>query len=181
MTDARRQRSKLVQETTAHSKDSLTVLWHELEEWQRDNHFITSGYRPASNSYWRSAGSLAYLHNESVNIYSHLFGALIALLGGAVLYSAIKPRFEQATNEDVVVFSCYFLGAIACLGMSATYHTIANHSEHVAKFGNRLDYIGIVFLIWGSFVSTQGVHTEDNLDGDDRFRPYTLASARDQP
>jgi adiponectin receptor len=36
--------------------------------------------------------------------------------------------------------------------MSATYHTISNHSSAVAKFGNRLDYIGIVLLIWGSFV-----------------------------
>lgn len=36
--------------------------------------------------------------------------------------------------------------------MSATYHTISNHSLEVAKFGNQLDYLGIVFLIWGSFI-----------------------------
>jgi hypothetical protein len=33
----------------------LTVLWHELEDWQQDNHYIHSGYRPASNSYRKSA------------------------------------------------------------------------------------------------------------------------------
>jgi|SRR5579871_3692305 len=32
----------------------LTILWHELQEWQKDNHFIYSGYRPASNSYRKS-------------------------------------------------------------------------------------------------------------------------------
>jgi len=32
----------------------LTILWHELQEWQKDNHFIYSGYRPASNSYVKS-------------------------------------------------------------------------------------------------------------------------------
>ena len=29
----------------------LTVLWHEIQEWQQDNHYIQSGYRPASGSY----------------------------------------------------------------------------------------------------------------------------------
>jgi hypothetical protein len=32
----------------------LTILWHELQEWQKDNQFIYSGYRPASNSYIKS-------------------------------------------------------------------------------------------------------------------------------
>lgn len=150
--------SKKASSVTSSIKDkaarSATVLWHEIEGWQQDNQYITSGYRPSSNSYAKSAASLGYLHNESVNIYTHLVGATIALLGSIFLYSSIKPRFELATTEDVIVFSCYFLGAIACLGMSATYHTIANHSHPVAVFGNKLDYMGIVFLIWGSFVSS---------------------------
>lgn len=33
---------------------SLTLFWHEIEHWQRDNPEIHSGYRPASNSYWDS-------------------------------------------------------------------------------------------------------------------------------
>lgn len=32
----------------------LTVLWNEVENWQQDNHYIHSGYRPASNSYLKS-------------------------------------------------------------------------------------------------------------------------------
>ena len=132
----------------------LTVLWHDLPAWQQDNHYIHSGYRPASHSYKKSAQSLGYLHNETVNIYSHLIGAVLAITSGIVLYSVLKPRYETATREDVVVFSCFFLGATACLGMSATYHTISNHSQAVASFGNKLDYLGIVFLIWGSFIPT---------------------------
>lgn len=130
----------------------LTVLWHELPSWQRDNHFITSGYRPASNSYHRSFLSLGHLHNETVNIYTHLIGAVVALLSSFIIYSVLGSRYESATREDVLVFSCYFLGAVACLGMSATYHLISNHSEQVAIWGNKLDYLGIVFLIWGSFI-----------------------------
>ena len=130
----------------------LIVLWDELPSWQQDNHYILSGYRPQTNSYIGSAKSLGYIHNETVNIYSHLVGAILALISGGVSYCILQPRYETATKEDILVFSCYFLGAVACLGMSATYHTIQNHSPEVSSFGNKLDYLGIVFLIWGSFI-----------------------------
>ncbi|GAB7362029.1 hypothetical protein MBLNU230_g2063t1 [Neophaeotheca triangularis] len=131
---------------------ALTVAWEDLPPWQRDNHYIYAGYRPASNSYRGCFNSLGYLHNETVNIYTHLVGALLAALAGTVLYGVVKPRYGQATREDVLVLGCYFFGAVACLGMSATYHAISNHSDEVARFGNKLDYLGIVVLIWGSFI-----------------------------
>lgn len=130
----------------------LTVLWDDLPAWQQDNHFIHSGYRPASSSFKRSFASLGYLHNESVNIYSHLLGAVAFSVSGIVLYTTIKPRYESAAASDILAFGCFFAGAAMCLGMSGTYHTISNHSPIVARFGNKLDYVGIVFLITGSFV-----------------------------
>ena len=130
------------------------ITWDQLPAWQQDNHFIHGGYRPASGSYLGSFQSLAYLHNESVNVCSHLIGAIIAILAGGSLFSAIGKRYPLADRDDLWVISCYFMGAVACLGMSATYHLISNHSEAVAKFGNKLDYLGIVALIWGSFVPT---------------------------
>ncbi|KAF2718855.1 HlyIII-domain-containing protein [Polychaeton citri CBS 116435] len=136
----------------AKANKALTVLWDELQAWQQDNHYITSGYRPASNSYRQSAASIGYLHNETVNIWTHLLGAVGAVATSFWLYRAVKPRYDLATTEDVFAFSCFFIGAVVCLGMSATFHTISNHSQHVAKFGNQLDYMGIVALIWGSFI-----------------------------
>lgn len=133
-------------------ENALTVFWDDLPSWQRDNQFIISGYRPASASFRRSFASLAYLHNESVNIYSHLLGALGFSISGMILYSVIKPRYKSASPSDILAFGCFFAGAALCLGMSATYHAISNHSPLVARFGNKLDYVGIVFLITGSFV-----------------------------
>jgi adiponectin receptor len=130
----------------------LTYLWHEIAAWQQDNHYIISGYRPQSNSYLKSYKSLGYLHNETINIYTHLLGAISAFISSIILYRVLERRYDTATKEDVWVFSCFFLGAIACLGMSATFHTISNHSHAVAVWGNQLDYAGIVFLIWGSFI-----------------------------
>ena len=149
--DTKRLRGE-VKKAEEKGKDALTVLWNDLPQWMQDNHYILSGYRPATNSYQKSAASLGYLHNETVNIYTHLIGAILAVFSAITLYTTIWPRFLMSTTEDVLVFSCFFLGAVACLGMSATYHTISNHSEAVTKFGNRLDYVGIVLLIWGSFI-----------------------------
>ena len=124
------------------ASQTLTVLWNDLPTWLQDNQHIHSGYRPASNSYRKSLASLTHLHNESVNIYTHLVGAGLALLAAVYAYAALRPRYEQATRQDAWVFACFFGGAVACLGMSAAYHTVSNHSERVARMGNRLDYLG---------------------------------------
>jgi adiponectin receptor len=131
---------------------ALTVSWNDLPLWQQDNHFIHSGYRPASFSFKKSLESLGYLHNESINIYSHLVGAIAFSLTGSFLYSSVGSRYKTATDADIRAFGCFFVGAVLCLGMSGTYHTISNHSPNVQKFGNKLDYVGIVFLITGSFI-----------------------------
>jgi adiponectin receptor len=121
---------------------TLTILYTDLPPWQRDNIHIHSGYRPASNSYRTSLASLTHLHNETVNIYTHFVGALLALCTGVYAYGTLRPRYEMATHQDVGVFACFFGGAVGCLGMSAAYHTISNHSDLVAGWGNKLDYLG---------------------------------------
>ncbi|KAI9883783.1 MAG: galactokinase [Watsoniomyces obsoletus] len=133
---------------------ALLLLWDDLPDWQRDNHYIQSGYRRASNSFFTSLRSLTYLHNESVNIWTHLLGAITSVSAGVALFYVLAPRYETASHADVLAFSCFFVGAAGCLGMSATYHAISNHSPLVASLGNKLDYVGIVLLIWGSFVAS---------------------------
>jgi hypothetical protein len=146
------QEDNLVTKVEKKVSHAFTVLWSDLPSWQQDNHYIHSGYRPETNSFSRSFSSLSYIHNETVNIYTHLLGAAASLICSVYLHALIKPRYDRATTEDVIVFGCFFGGAIACLGMSATYHTISNHSPKVNKIGNQLDYVGIVCLIWGSFI-----------------------------
>lgn len=135
---------------------SLLLAWDDLEDWRRDNAFIHTGYRPTSNSYRRSFSSLFTLHNESVNIWTHLLGSIFfTAVGLAAFYlfeAFAAARYASATRADVVAFAFFFAGAFLCLGMSATFHALSNHSPDVAKWGNKLDYSGIVFLIVGSHV-----------------------------
>ncbi|KAL7792101.1 mPR-like GPCR protein [Trichoderma ceciliae] len=133
-------------------EQNLLLLWDDLPTWRRDNAFIRSGYRPIRPSYAESARSLFYVHNEFVNIWSHLAGAIVAVVTGIYLYLVIHSRYETANSSDVLVFACFFGSAVVCLGMSATYHALVDHSREVAKWGNKLDYTGIVALIVGSYV-----------------------------
>ena len=163
-----RSRAKVVDDISRGSKDEKTtpaiafgqpkkvvrklLHWNDLPHWQRDNQHIHQGYRPASFSYLVSFQSLCYIHNETVNIYTHLLPSLVSLPCSYWLYWELRPRYETASHHDVLAFACFFLGVVFCLGMSATYHTISNHSPMVARIGNALDYVGIVGLITGSFI-----------------------------
>jgi adiponectin receptor len=124
----------------------------EMPDWYQDNCHITGGYRPISNSYSGSFASWCYLHNEFVNIHTHGLGAVFYSFLGFGLYFALKDRYATSSVGDVLACGCFFLSALLCLGMSATFHTIINHSPKVKKFGHALDYLGIICLIAGSLV-----------------------------
>ncbi|PNP49910.1 hypothetical protein THARTR1_09440 [Trichoderma harzianum] len=137
---------------TENKAEKALLLWGDLPAWRRDNAFIHSGYCQIRPSYLHSLRSLFHLHNESVNVWSHLLGAIAAVAGSFYLYCVIRPRYDFITPSDVLVFAFFIGGAVLCLGMSAIFHAVLNHSQKVARWGNKLDYTGIVVLIVGSFV-----------------------------
>lgn len=143
----------------------MSLPWDQLPSWQRDNQYILSGYRTPSNSVRKFFASLRYLHNEPINIYSHLIPAVILSAFGISFYKTLSRRYTSVSKADTWVFGCFFLGAVLCLGISATFHTVQNHSSHIARIANQLDYIGIVLLIVGSFVPSifYGFYCHSNL------------------
>lgn len=110
--------------------NSVMIGYDELPAWRRNNQFILAHYRPTSHSFFISFQSLFHLHNESVNIHSHFFGAWVFFFISLSLYA-----FEGhlLTWADSVAFLIFFFSAVVCLGMSATYHTVSNHSPKVRR------------------------------------------------
>lgn len=45
-------------------EDTLLWAWDELPDWRKDNAFIHTGYRPTSNSYRLSFGSIFSIHSK---------------------------------------------------------------------------------------------------------------------
>ena len=121
------------------------LKYDELPPWQRDNHFILTKYRPESNSYFKCFQSLLYLHNESVNIHSHLLGAFLFVFTSISVYA-----FERyfVNTQDIIAFAFFFFGAVICLSVSAGYHMISNHSPEVQSLLNFFAYQTIVMTIY---------------------------------
>ncbi|EGV63254.1 hypothetical protein CANTEDRAFT_106689 [Yamadazyma tenuis ATCC 10573] len=129
-------------------------FYHELDEWQQDNHFIRSGYVKGTNSYKSSFNSLFYIHNETGNIYSHLLPSLV-IAGSLVYYLKFQlPLYESHLQVwEWINFLQFGFAATFCLAMSSIFHCIKSHSHSVARFGNQLDYFGIIILITCSLIS----------------------------
>jgi adiponectin receptor len=123
----------------AHEKAHAWKLlsWDEIPKWQqfvfstptyftkaynhRDNEYILWGYRPVSGSFKGSLGSLVHVHNETVNIFSHLFGALLFFTLPFIVYHEIYLRYPSASPADIAVFSTFFFGVAICFLLSSTY------------------------------------------------------------
>lgn len=142
-------------ETENNKDDHCTTLltFDQLPEWLKDNGAVRSGYRPPSNSARKSFGSWAYLHNESVNIYSHFIPGVTFLLGKWYIVQYLSNRYPDIKSTDYAIFTFFLLTAVICLILSTTYHTLMNHSDRVERFWLKLDLVGIVVLIVGDFVS----------------------------
>jgi adiponectin receptor len=87
-----------------------------------------------------------------VNIYSYLLGAALFATLSIWVYVKIRNNHIAIQVSDVLVFAAFFLGVILCFSFSGLFHILFNYCEEVAAFWNRLNYLGIVILMWRSMV-----------------------------
>jgi adiponectin receptor len=132
-------------------EDFLLVHWRDLPEWSQDNEYIQSGFRPTSNSYWKSFQSCCYVHNETGNIYSHLLATLWMIALPIWLYPYAKENYPEADADDWIVLGLFFLGGASCFALSTIYHILANHSHTTHDFCHQLDFLGIIVVTAGCF------------------------------
>ena len=125
----------------------------EVPSWCAHNPFLRTGYRPVTGSVALCVESLRYVHNETVNIYSHLVPAAIAVASNGLLHLYFRARYPNAPGMDQLVFHIYLCTSVLCFGISSIYHTLLCHSEPYADLWGRLDYVTIVFQTLGSFIS----------------------------
>jgi adiponectin receptor len=154
-------------QSSSQSNHYLLLRWNDLPSWQQqeDNKFILTGYRPISGSFQKSLGSLQHIHNEIVNIYSHLLGAALFAILPLYVYARARNYYAIIQVGDIIGFTTFFFGVTLCFSLSASFHILLNHSEKVSIYWNQFDYLGIVILIWGSTVPAvyYGFYCDPNL------------------
>jgi len=120
---------------------------------KEDNPYLTNGFRKTpSDSVYHSFMSIFQLHNETVNIYSHLIGAIFMIY----LCTNVNDTFKRlnfditAVSEywwDYWIFIYHLLATAFCFFLSASYHTFRNHSIFWYKIWLTIDISGIAFAI----------------------------------
>jgi adiponectin receptor len=135
-------------------EDADLLSYEEIPSWYQDNPFIWHGYRPVCNSATTCFRSWFRLHNEFINIHSHLWSAVAFLLGELFVLAPLHLRYTRVSAGDYAVLAVFLLTATACFGFSAAYHTFICHSQAAEAFWLRLDFVGIILLILGSFMTS---------------------------
>lgn len=142
-----------------------TLSWEDLPSWMQSDPYIRRGYRRQLNSFSACLWSIFHLHNESVNIWSHLLPTLFYLsVLLATDYSILHNGVDISTADNAVI-QTYVFGSIMCLIFSvrlprvsdctstllipqqAWFHIVAAHSEQVATRFLKLDYLGILLNV----------------------------------
>ena len=105
--------------------------------------FVLSGYRakPFECTWGDVLGSLAYVHNETGNIYTHLVAAAI-VTAVAVFDKDATASFSRTAYVVAVMVMALF---------SAGYHLFRHHSRNAFEIMYPCDLCGIVVLIFFSF------------------------------
>ncbi|KAK8025750.1 mPR-like GPCR protein [Apiospora arundinis] len=134
-----------------HGKHPELLNFDEIPEWAKDNKFVRGGYRPESGSVKKCVQSWFYLHNETVNIHSHLIPAVLLFFGRDLPDCAAAIPLRP---WDYLIIAFFLLSTAVCFGLSALYHTLMNHSHRVEKQCLKLDFVGIIILILGAFFSS---------------------------
>uniref|UniRef100_A0A913HV53 Adiponectin receptor protein n=1 Tax=Strongyloides stercoralis TaxID=6248 RepID=A0A913HV53_STRER len=102
-----------------------------LPEWLQDNEYLKTGHRPPLSSFSACFSSIFALHTETGNIWTHMYGCVIFF--GIAIWFLTRPVTMIPVTEKLI-FSAFFFGAVACLGLSFTFHTVACHSDAVGSF-----------------------------------------------
>ena len=142
------------------AEEFAIAIWHKLQSWKvihfshlpqwlQDNDFLHFGHRPPLPTS-ECFKSIIRIHTETGNIWTHLLGVMAFVGLAAFLLS--RPTAEIQLEEKLV-FMCFFLGAIVCMGLSFLYHTLCCHKDKkIGRLFAKFDYCGIAFLTVGSFV-----------------------------
>ncbi|KAL1296923.1 hypothetical protein AAFC00_004533 [Neodothiora populina] len=129
------------------------LSFEQAQPYEQDNPFILFGYRPQTQSYAGSLATLFAIHNQTVNIWSHLIGSILYGISGLYFFWHHASLYASTfSTGDAIAFSCFFAAVVVCLSLSVGFHLFANHSKEIHDRHLFLDFLGILGLIWGSWV-----------------------------
>lgn len=112
------------------------VHWTDAPDDIRDNEFIHSGYR-VNYDCWSAAKSICELHNETMNVWTHLLGCVFVGILLFVTSATVSPYgHDRILTEYDIPYSNLSLSSddMNILGLSHTPHVWTNPVKHPKCF-----------------------------------------------
>jgi predicted membrane channel-forming protein YqfA (hemolysin III family) len=110
--------------------------------------YITEGYR-TNYEFWDTFLSVFEMHNETMNIWSHLIGFFSIVYIGLNCYSS--DVVAKMTDDDYFYYQLYLVAASICMLFSAVFHWFCCLSPVVYDKLLVLDLSGVALLVAGSY------------------------------
>lgn len=134
---------------------SKYLHYYQLPLSWRENRYIINGYRFTllHQTMWELI--FHFNHNETLNIWTHLVGALVMTYLGLVHYPKTEA-FAHSTVGDNAIMALFIFASLKCLVSSVLWHTYSTFAHLTIR--NRfacVDYTGITVLVTCSVISAE--------------------------
>ena len=112
--------------------------------------YIHTGYRPPGRNWWYYIGSLFQLHNETINIWSHLLAAVYF-----TYWAYYLGQWQLDYREDPLTWAVlgFTVGTVGYTLLSALAHLLHAKSAQSHFLCYQLDYVGICLDLQGSGIA----------------------------
>jgi len=110
-----------------------------LPDYLFDNPFVVTGYRIPPMSFRNAAFTLFTWHNETLNIWTHMFGLVWFLV------SIVRGGWHWSIQV-------YHAGAATAFACSVIYHWWGFISRRAYETCRAIDFLGIIAVMWSMYV-----------------------------
>eukprot|EP00994_Dinema_validum_P009300 NODE_910_length_1241_cov_107.260906_g678_i0.p1 GENE.NODE_910_length_1241_cov_107.260906_g678_i0~~NODE_910_length_1241_cov_107.260906_g678_i0.p1 ORF type:complete len:324 (+),score=25.00 NODE_910_length_1241_cov_107.260906_g678_i0:22-972(+) len=133
-----------------HCCSTHTLTYEEIDEYLREP-YVFYGYRPNNASCAEITKSVCKLHNETWNIWTHLFGlGLFSYL--LVACALMKPKPDVHPRSKIALYGL-LLSLIVCMICSSVFHWYLIRSKRWWHALHALDWSAIPLVIGCSTIA----------------------------
>ncbi|CAH1999827.1 unnamed protein product [Acanthoscelides obtectus] len=140
---------EVVYDEIYYEKSRVLLEYQDAPEYLKHNPFIRKGYRQMLSTEL-CIRSLFWWTNETINIWSHIFGLFLFLC--LTVYDFMILRI-QATWGDKIIVAIFLTCFVSCMGLSAMYHTFSCRSEVDCYRFLSYDLFGIALSLLAVYTS----------------------------
>lgn len=108
---------------------------------------VCTCYRKPSNCTKSCVYSLLTIHNEVVNIWTHILGLIIAFY---CLFTTFSTPYDDEHVGKTIIISIYVISGMIMFSNSTIFHTFCCHSDMKSRTVQCMDWAGISIYICGS-------------------------------